>query len=268
MAGHVLFQYFQRDGNYEVWGTARKQGLDPNIVELDARDQDGVLGMIDDIQPDVVINCVGVLNQFAERDLTQAIYVNALFPHLLKDFSNQFGYRLIHLSTDCVFSGLRGGYRETDQPDGATAYARTKTLGEVVDARNVTIRTSIIGPERKADGIGLFHWFMGQTGEVSGYRNVFWNGVTTLELAKAVQWLMHRPITGLVHLAAPQPVSKYELLVLLKEAFGRGDIEVIPVDEPRSDKTLVNTRPDFTFQVSPYAIMLDELRWFMSQVLR
>jgi dTDP-4-dehydrorhamnose reductase len=164
-----------------------------------------------------------------------------------------------------VFEGTRGGYTEEDVPDGTSAYAISKSLGEVRQPGHLTIRTSIIGPEIRPDGIGLMDWFLAQHGQVSGYRRVMWNGVTTLQLAKAMDTLLDSTVSGLIHLAHPKPVSKYELLQHIQAAFHKEDVEIIPEDEHVQDRTLVNTRTDVDLPLPSYPLMLQELADWMKQ---
>lgn len=265
MAGHMVKQYFSCQPYVEVWDTARTatQG-DPRSVALDIRDTERVQKLLDEIKPDVVINAVGLLNEEAKLRQAEAIQVNSLFPHELAQWAEHCQFRLIHISTDCVFSGSRGDYIEADPTDGATIYAKTKSLGEITDPNTLTIRTSIIGPEIKQDGIGLFHWFMRQKGDIQGYGQVFWNGVTTLELAKAIEWCLHHPIHGLIHLAGQPKLSKYELLLLLQKQFAKHDVTIHRNDEYTSDKSLLSTRTDFAYAVSAYPQMIAELSNWMN----
>ena len=187
--------------------------------------------------------------------------VNGLLPHWLAFCAGEAGARLIHISSDCVFLGDQGGYTEEDVPDGTSVYARTKALGELVhDARHLTIRTSIIGPDSSPKGIGLLRWFLQQKGEVSGYRRVLWNGVTTLELAKAVEYsISHPEIGGLVHLRASEPVSKLDMLEMFKQAYGKEDVMILPVDDPAIDRTLNSVRRDWTYAAPSVSIMVAEM---------
>jgi dTDP-4-dehydrorhamnose reductase len=263
MAGHMMVRYFRKAGA-EVWYTVRRPTGGAGELTLDATDLDAAAEAVARVGADLVVNCVGVLNQDAERRPKEAYLVNGLLPHWLARAAEMAGGRLVHISSDCVFLGDRGGYRESDRPDGVTAYARTKALGEVHDPRHLTIRTSIIGPEIRPDGIGLLRWFLGQKGTVDGYARVLWNGVTTLELARAVEYAASRPgIGGLVHLTAPRVVSKLELLGMFREAFGRRDVAIRPVDEPRIDRTLVRERTDFGYMPPDYPEMLAELAEWM-----
>ncbi|WP_025688877.1 sugar nucleotide-binding protein, partial [Paenibacillus zanthoxyli] len=171
-------------------------------------------------------------------------------------------------STDCVFEGTRGGYTEEDAPDGTSVYAITKALGEVRNFGHLTIRTSIIGPEIRKEGIGLMEWFLAQSGKVPGYRRVMWNGVTTLELARAIDCMLDSEVSGLIHLAHPQPVSKYELLIMIQEAFHKTDAEIVPDDQHVQDRTLLTTRRDAVFHLPSYSEMLTELAEWIQQSRR
>ncbi|MBD8137279.1 SDR family oxidoreductase [Bacillus sp. CFBP 13597] len=261
MAGHMIKDYLSGEANHEVWYTVRyKMDSDMREIQLNVGDESGVDTLIKRIRPDIVINAVGILNDEARIRNTEAIYVNSLFPHKLANYSYQYGFRLIHISTDCVFSGEKGNYTENDPQDGLSIYAKTKSLGEVSGGKNLTIRTSIIGPELKQEGIGLFHWFMNQKGTVKGYEKVFWNGITTLELARMIEWSIRQDIYGLVHLGAKNKISKYELLILFKKFFNKKDVEIEKCNIFNYDMSLLNTRVDFNYSVPNHSKMLQELK--------
>jgi dTDP-4-dehydrorhamnose reductase len=274
MAGHLLAAYLKRSADFDIIVTVRPHSLSNRtsealrglqVRELDVRSLEEVRRFIERSAPDLIINAVGILNQQAEDYPLDAYKVNGLLPHWLRYWGEQVGARLVHISSDCVFSGSRGQYRESDAPDGTSVYARSKALGEFRDSKHVTIRTSIIGPDHKPKGIGLMKWFLAQHGEVSGYRKVLWNGVTTLELAKATKWLIDHPETGgLVHLTAAETVSKHELLLLMQETFDKRNVTIVPNDEPIIDRTLLATREDFGYKAPKYAEMLVELRQWMA----
>lgn len=259
MAGHMIAQYFKKCSRYTVFSTSRNAS-ELNSIYLDVRDQRDLEEIVDTLIPDVIINCVGILNEFASQNPLDALLVNSLLPHSLAKLIDRYGGRLIHISTDCVFSGKKGDYKENDSTDGSTVYAKTKSLGEVISTKHLTIRTSIVGPEIRENGIGLMHWFMQQSGEIKGFTKVLWNGVTTLELAKAIHQMIEQNITGLYHLSSPQKISKCELLELFKDTFEKKDVVIIPDEQIKSDKTLKNTRKDFDYQVPSYKQMLVELR--------
>lgn len=261
MAGHVLTAYFKKK-HKDVYFTSR-DASDPNGYVLDVLDTVQLESVIDEVQPDVVINAIGVLNESAEQNEQLAFQVNALLPHQLVKLMNRRKGKVIHISSDCVFKGDKGNYTESDQPDGITVYAKSKALGEVTEFPHLTVRTSIVGPELKENGIGLLQWFLKQEGEIKGFDQAFWNGVTTLELAKAIDSLIQQETTGLYHLHAPVTVSKFELLTLFKEVFQKEDVTIVPSSELKLDRTIVHTRTDAFYDVQPYRAMLQELRAWM-----
>jgi dTDP-4-dehydrorhamnose reductase len=205
---------------------------------VDVRDIDGVAKTMAAFQPQVVVNAVGIVKQRPEaEDPLPALEVNAVFPHRLAHLCADAGARLVHFSTDCVFSGSKGAYRETDSPDPVDTYGRTKLLGEV-GAPHLTIRTSIIGLE-KGRHQGLVEWFLASRGRVPGYRRVLYSGLTTLEMARLVDRLLigHPDLAGLFHVASA-PIDKFTLLSRLASALGREHVHVEPVDEPVCDRSL------------------------------
>ncbi|WP_160034918.1 dTDP-4-dehydrorhamnose reductase family protein [Paenibacillus sp. An7] len=265
MAGHMMVQYFKQQGKHTVFYTSRNK-KDPNGLILDVNDIHSVDLLVKAVQPDVIINAVGILNQYAEKNIIQAYHVNGFLPHRLANLADQIGARLIHISTDCVFKGDRsGGYTEEDLPDGDTIYAITKSLGEVCSPGHLTIRTSIIGPEVRKNGIGLMHWFFQQKGVVQGYAKARWNGVTTLMLAKVVDEYMTSKVSGLIHLAHPEPVSKYELLLLFKEIWDLKETVIVPNSSFVQDRTLAVTREDVNPILPSYRDMLKELKEWIQQ---
>ncbi|MED4292181.1 SDR family oxidoreductase [Priestia megaterium] len=262
MAGHMLTEYFNKKKNYKVYYTSRQLN-DKNGIYLDVRDYPKLNQLFNEIDPDLVINATGLLNKQASNAKMAAIQVNSLLPHQLVELSERKNAKLIHISTDCVFSGKKGAYTEDDCTDGTSDYAKSKALGEVVNDNHLTIRTSIIGPELKKDGIGLFLWFMKQKGEVRGYTNVFWNGVTTLELAKVIEKMIEQNITGLYNLGLENKISKYELLTHMQYIFQKSDITIIPYKTDFLDRTIKSNRHDFHYSLPSYSVMLTELREWM-----
>lgn len=259
MAGHIMAAYFMQKQQYKVYYTSR-DSKDKNSLYLDVTDVKRVEEIIESIKPDIVINCIGILNEQASNNPLLALQVNSLLPHQLVKLTDRHQGKLIHISTDCVFSGIKGNYKENDLPDGTSVYAQSKRWGEIISDKHLTIRTSIIGPELKEDGIGLFLWFMKQTGEIKGYERVLWNGVTTLELAKATEEMIKHHVTGLYHLGSETKVSKYTLLKLIQEVFGKDDVKITPDQAILLDRTIKNTRTDFQYKIPTYKEMLVELR--------
>ncbi|RJE84661.1 SDR family oxidoreductase [Paenibacillus sp. 1011MAR3C5] len=263
MAGHLLTLWLSRNG-CEVIATQRSGAEAAPYTRLDLRDEKRLELMLKEQKPDAVINAAGLLNEEAKLRLREAVEINSLLPHRLADYGDELGFRLFHISTDCVFSGISGPYEESRTADGATAYAKSKSLGEVIRPNHLTIRTSIIGPELKADGIGLMHWFLLENGPVQGYSRVFWNGVTTLELAKFIGWTLRHPIDGLVHLTGNKKLSKHKLLQTMNAVFRRG-ISITPCSKLHHDKSLLNTRADFAYAAADYPAMLEELAQWMGE---
>ncbi|WP_411029400.1 dTDP-4-dehydrorhamnose reductase family protein [Spongiimicrobium sp. 3-5] len=266
MAGHVIFKYLSDLGNYHIVGTSFRRKFNEDTILLDITDFHEVKKVIERTKPRYVINAIGVLIKGSQHSASNAILVNSYFPHFLEQSCKLIGAKLIHISTDCVFSGNDyGNYKEDSFRDGDDVYARSKALGEIINDSNLTIRTSIIGPELKGNGEGLFHWFMKQDGEIGGYANAFWSGVTTLELAKGIHRSILNDITGIFHLTNNTKISKYKLLRLFKDIWQKKTVTINKVENKIKDKSFINTRyPEFTVAFS-YKEMLIEQREFMLQ---
>ena len=265
MAGHVVKAYLESTANYNVWGLARNVETEGNIISLDVSDTDKLEIILNKAKFDVVINCVGVLNKVAEEAPEVAVWYNAYFPQLLAYYGIKYNFKLIHISTDCVFSGMEGSYKEDSFRNGIGFYAQTKALGEVINSKDLTIRTSIVGPELKKDGIGLFHWFMTQNDQIFGYKNAIWSGVTTIELAKGINQAILQDLKGLYQFVNNSKISKYDLLVELNNIFKNGKTEIRPDFDYIVDKSLINTRTDFDYEIPSYKKMILEMReWIVA----
>ena len=262
MAGHVITLYFRKlSEKYEVIDIARSEtAIQPSVL-LDITRFTELAELIVAKEPDVIINCIGILNQVAEANPCQAILINSYLPHFLENCTRNTKCKVIHISTDCVFSGRKGSYVENDILDGKGFYAQSKAIGEILNDKDINIRTSIVGPELNENGIGLLHWFFKQKGEVKGYTNTFWSGITTIELAKAIALLIEQEAIGLYHLTNGVRISKYALLKLFIEVFPSSTVSSIKLDDTyQIDKSLINTRIDFNYQVPSYEQMLLEMR--------
>jgi len=200
----------------------------------------------------------------SEAKKCEATWFNAYLPRYLSEQCSMRHIRLIHISTDCVFSGKNGPYKEDSPYDGNDFYDRSKALGEVAEGTDLTIRTSIIGPELKIDGTGLFHWFVRQQGPVLGFKKAYWSGVTTLELAKFINHLLldDPNLRGLVHYSVSEGISKYDLLKLICNIFGI-ETTISPVDLPKIDKRLICPRTDIGMNPPIYSQQLQELADWM-----
>jgi dTDP-4-dehydrorhamnose reductase len=254
MLGHKMFEIL--DGLFpDVWCTLRRpltsksyasMGLyrSPRVVRgLDVTALADVQSALREIQPNWVVNCVGVVKQRPHAaDAVLSITINSLLPHVLADTIQEWNGRLIHFSTDCVFSGSRGNYCEDDLCDATDLYGRSKALGEVGAQNALTLRTSIIGRELSYHE-SLLEWFLAQRGRtVKGFRRAWWSGVTTNHLARVVAGLISRqqPLSGIYQLSSGR-TSKYDLLLLIRDAFAL-NIEIVPDDAGYCDRSLDGTR--------------------------
>jgi len=262
MAGHVIYYYLKEHTSHTVIDIARDSTLFDPTYKLDVTDFDQLKSIFAKEAPDVVINCIGVLNKDAEENPGKAILLNSYLPHFIAKAGEELGFKLIHISTDCVFNGKKGNYKLNDPKDGTGFYGQSKALGEVIYGKNLTIRTSIIGPELR-NGIGLFHWFMSQTGEIKGYTKAYWTGVTTIELAKAIAAAIEVKPYGLYHLVYEEKISKYDLVSLFKKVFARGDISIEPFDGYEVDKSLIKDNTYFNYNVPAYQVMVEEMKKWM-----
>jgi dTDP-4-dehydrorhamnose reductase len=251
MLGHKLVQVLGRD--LYVFTTVRKPAdsyahlgvFEPERTfgGIDAEDVEGLRDVISRVRPEVVVNAVGLVKQLpGSSDVIQALTLNSIFPHRLAELSMEFSFRLICISTDCVFSGEKGNYSEDDLPDARDLYGQSKCLGEVVGPHTLTVRTSIIGRELDTSH-GLVEWFLANSGKkVEGYTNAIFSGFTTEALAGILSFVIreYAGLSGLYHVSS-EPINKYQLLRLLKSAFGV-DIEIVPTDEVMIDRSLDSRR--------------------------
>lgn len=232
------------------------------VAGLDVRDWPRLSGVIRSHAPQTVVNCVGIVKQRQDaKAAIPSLEVNSLLPHRLAELCAELGAQLIHLSTDCVFSGRQGAYRETDEPDPLDLYGRSKLLGEVTYAPGLTLRTSIIGLElsRKT---GLVEWFLAQRGTIKGFRRAIYTGLTTIEMSRLIERLAteQRALHGVWHVAS-QPINKYDLLVAFARKLGRTDVAIVADDEFVCDRSLRAERFDAAtgYQPPTWDAMLTEL---------
>lgn len=259
MAGHVITTYFSECGHKVSTVTAHHK-VTPETSLIDVTDRTALTDYLNAHTFDVVVNCIGMLVKPSEERKDLAVYLNAYLPHFLENHYKDSATKIIHLSTDCVFSGDNPPYTESSWPDGPLFYDRSKALGELRNDKDLTIRMSIIGPDSQERGTGLFNWFYAQTGDIKGYTASIWNGITTIQLAKAIDAALQQNITGLYQLAPHQNISKYDLLQLFVKVFERHDITITPVEGPASDKSLSSERTDFDFTLPDYPQMVKEMR--------
>ncbi|HUR41112.1 MAG TPA: SDR family oxidoreductase [Verrucomicrobiae bacterium] len=248
LLGNAMLRFFADSPGFHAVGTARTltgaaQRLRPDLQQRlvavqDVLDDTALEVLLGRTTPHVIINCIGLVKQLPASDVpVAAIAVNALLPHQLARAAARTGARLVHVSTDCVFSGGRGGYTEADPPDAQDLYGLSKRLGEVTAAPAITLRTSIVGHEL-GEPHGLVGWFLAQRGVTRGYRRAVFSGLPTVELARVIRdYVIPAPdLSGLHHVAA-EPIAKFDLLRLVAREYGSAT-ELIPVDEPVIDRSL------------------------------
>jgi dTDP-4-dehydrorhamnose reductase len=247
MLGYSIYSNLSEKKYLDVFGTVRSingkdkyfKDLTENLVPgVDIYDFDSVISAVNDIKPDVVINCIGLIKQHDVSKLhTDAVYVNALLPHKLAKLCSASCAKLIHFSTDCVFTGEIGNYTEESKPDALDLYGSSKRLGEVDYGGHLTLRTSIIGHELTSN-VSLIDWFLSQSGSVKGFTKAIFSGLPTAFIAKLLteQILTNTELSGLYHLSV-DPIDKFTLLSLVSEIY-KLEIEIKPSESLKIDRSL------------------------------
>lgn len=250
MLGNTVFRVLSGDDQFDVTGTARSMEMPqlfPKMLSgkimsgVDIENIDSLINVLSDIKPQVVINCIGLVKQLTQvNNPLIALPLNALFPHRLAELCTLGNARVIHISTDCVFSGVKGGYSELDIPDAQDLYGVSKRLGEIDYENAVTLRTSIIGHELTGSR-SLVDWFLSQEGDVTGYTKAIFSGLPTVELANIIkEYVIPNPqLTGVHHVSA-DPINKFELLNLIANIYGK-NINIIQHDGVEIDRSLDST---------------------------
>ena len=260
MLGHIVHYFLDSTNKYDLYNLSFRNKLNSKTIIEDVSDQEKLSNLINEISPDVIINCIGILIKGSNENIKNAIYVNGYFPHWLKGVCKEINCKLIHISTDCVFSGKNGGNDENSIKDAIDDYGKTKSLGEFDSFNHLCIRTSIIGPELKQNGEGLMHWLFNQQGTINGFKNVFWSGVTTLELAKAIHFSIENNISGLWNVTNGEAISKFDLLKTIIKTFSINKLKLEPNTDKISDKSLKSIR-GIDYKVPSYQIMLEDLTY-------
>lgn len=272
MAGHMISAYLLENG-HEVTGTYRKQSpvlsaladMGLNLLKLDVSVPGAIFKTVPADQFDVIVNCIGLLNKACDAKPALAVRLNSLLPHLLEAATANTNCKIIHLSTDCVFAGNTGPYSEDSEPDGQSIYDLTKAAGELRNQKDVTLRQSIVGPDPDQKGIGLLNWFMGQGGIIQGYSGAMWTGLTTFELARAVEECASETVSGLVNMVPSANISKYNLLRLFNHYLRSDAVTIEKNDAVAVDKTLVRNNQAFSFQPKGYEDQISDLSlWIRS----
>ena len=258
MAGHTIALYL-KERNHKVLGFDREKSKYIESVAGNAFDTDFLSSLIKRGNFDTIINCIGILNQFAEQKKATATFLNSYLPHFLVEITANTSTQVIHMSTDCVFSGKKVAYTEDDFPDGETFYDRSKALGEICDDKNLTLRNSIVGPDLNPNGIGLLNWFMHQRGEINGFTKAIWTGQTTLQLAKTMEKAAEERACGLYNAVPNIAINKYDLCRLFNKYLRNNALTISPVDGVIADKSLKRTRYEFSYLIPDYETMVAEL---------
>lgn len=261
MAGHLVSIYLSERG-FNVTALSRRKFLFINSIVCDVTNQSDLVKIVKEGSYSFIINCIGLLNQSAEDDKASAVYLNSFLPHLLTKIIDKKITKIIHISTDCVFSGESDFYIEYSFKDGKTFYDRTKALGEIHDSNNLTFRNSIIGPDLNKNGIGLFNWFMKQYNSINGYDLVKWTGVTTLTLAIAIERVISENLVGIYNLVNNETITKYEMLKLFN-LLSNKNLLITKNNTYNTSKVLRNTRQkEFSFIVPSYQEMIEDMfKW-------
>jgi dTDP-4-dehydrorhamnose reductase len=261
MLGNAVFRYFSNHGDHETFGTLRSSrdiSAFPSdqhtriIPGIDVLDHESLIRLLSDVQPEVVINCVGLIKQLGQaKDPLVALPLNALFPHRLSRLCKLARARMVHISTDCVFSGRGGNYLESDPSDAEDLYGKSKQIGEVTDEpHTITLRTSIIGHELHTNH-ALVDWFLSSSDQVNGFTKAIFSGLPTIELARVIHdyVLSDDKIHGLYHVSA-DPIAKYDLLKLIAKTYDKS-IKIQASDQLVIDRSLDSTRFRSTTNYQP-----------------
>jgi dTDP-4-dehydrorhamnose reductase len=274
LLGNSLIKFFSTKKNFSIFATIRSANIFNTLnnsfnnckifTGIDAEKSNDLENVFSKVIPNIVINCAGVIKQSEDiANNFKVISINSLLPHYLSNLSARYNARFIHFSTDCVFSGSKGNYTEDDLPDAQDLYGRSKLLGEVYYGNSITLRTSIIGHELNSSK-SLVDWFLSKDENIEGYKKAIFSGLTTFEIARVIHdYVINTDFVGLYHLSA-DPISKYELLLLIKDIYGK-TINVIPDDK----KVVVNRSLDSSrfrkatgFLPKPWPLMIQEMNNF------
>jgi dTDP-4-dehydrorhamnose reductase len=235
MLGSQMNILFSKDKKFKIFEMNRKKKL--NSIKINIDNKDDLINKIQSINPDYVINCIGWIKQ-KHININKAYEINSQFPRLLSHLALIFNFKLIHVSTDCVFTGKKGNYSDNDHKDAKDLYGLSKNLGEIKNLNTVTLRTSIIGPEKGKKKYSLLEWFLLQKKEIKGFEKVFFSGLTTYELSKVIKkYIFNKNIYNDVLNVSSKHISKFILLKLIKKRFKK-DVKIIKCSKIKINRTL------------------------------
>jgi len=258
MKGHVVALCLKEKG-YIVDAYSEEQLFDFNTIIGSFEDIHLLNEIILNGNYDAVINLYSIINQYADEDKVNAIYANSYLPQMLSRITENCETKIIHISTDCIYSGSKGSYTESDLADGTSYYARTKALGELKDSKNITLRNSVIGPDMDPNGIGLLNWFMKQAGTITGFSEAIWSGITSMELANIIEEAINQGVHGLFNMCPNKAIDKYNLLLLFNKYFKNNSLIILSDNKFKSDKSLLRTNYDLNYEVPDYEKMVQEM---------
>ena len=275
LLGNTLTKYFFLNSKYETFAFFRDYSKLNNIIKIDPKRFINIKNVLDtaelkmkikEIKPDVVINCIGITNKLLKKDKNleeKYMEINSIFPHKLREICSDFEARLIHFSSDCVFSGKKGFYSENDKPDPIDLYGKSKLLGELNFENTITIRKSVIGHEIVSKN-GLLEWFLDQEGRIEGYKKAIFSGLTVLELAKIIEIYVipNKKLKGIFHVSG-QAISKYDLLKIISYEYKKL-IDIVPNHLVKIDRSLDgNLFNNLTgYQTKPWPLLIKAMSEF------
>jgi dTDP-4-dehydrorhamnose reductase len=269
MLGSTLFNFLKtKSDKIKVFGVERdnksKSKL-KDIFKFKELYSEKFINFLKHLNPEILINCVGVINhRIKKNNLLDSFFINSIFPHLLSEVCKNFNCKMIHISTDCVFSGKKGNYKESDIADETNVYGLSKRIGEPFNSSTIVIRSSIIGHE-KFNKLGLLEWFLHSKNSVKGFANVYFSGLTTLELSNILyDYFINKDIlkTGLVHIAGPK-ISKFDLLNLINTIYSK-NIKIIPEKSKKIDKSLDSSyfKSKSNYKIKKWQLQIEEMKQF------
>jgi dTDP-4-dehydrorhamnose reductase len=267
MVGHVAAKYLI-DKKYNVTSLSNSRRITPDTILLDVRNINELDAFFKSNNSfDLIINCIALLVRQSDENKALAVYLNSYFPHFLEHRFSDTKTKIIHISSDGVFSGLNAPYFENCKTDAVRFYGKTKALGEIDNRKDLTIRVSPIGPDISNDTTSLFNWFMMARGNIQGYSKVFWNGITSIELAEFIEKAYLNDYNGICHIYSKEVISKYILLTKLKKIFNKNDVNITINNKIQTNNTMLAKRYEIKYEPKDYDVLLSDMKnWIRSNI--